>query len=191
VWHGPERRSVGCTHTPLNKGIRASRHLVQTDLFSHGCRARLSNSRRRLACPACRDDGIGFLTGLRWRRQTAVDAGGSADATGEHFCPHHDARCRGMRPTRVGSHKAQRVRDKRCQAQLLSQLRPLRAAAVSSSRILSIAAAPDTVEWYSGCRRSRVRSVPRRGRGRPPKADIAKLPGRKQKDRLAAVSPKV
>jgi hypothetical protein len=30
-------------------------------------------------------------------------AGGSADATGEHFCPHHDALCCEMRPTRVGS----------------------------------------------------------------------------------------
>ena len=36
----------------------------------------------KAACvpPACRDDGIGFLTGLRWRRHTAVDAGGSDDA---------------------------------------------------------------------------------------------------------------
>ena len=40
------RRSVG-----TDKNAGASRHLVQTDLFSHGCKARWSNSRRRLACP--------------------------------------------------------------------------------------------------------------------------------------------
>jgi hypothetical protein len=45
-----------------------------------------------------------FLTALRCRDQTGVDAEGPADApTVECFCPHRDARCRGMRPTRIGS----------------------------------------------------------------------------------------
>ena len=45
-----------------------------------------------------------FLTAIRCRDQTGVDAEGPADApTVACFCPHRDARCRGMWPTRIGS----------------------------------------------------------------------------------------
>jgi hypothetical protein len=45
-----------------------------------------------------------FLTVLRCRDQSGINAEGPADApTVECFCPHRDARCRGMRPTRIGS----------------------------------------------------------------------------------------
>ena len=62
------RRSVG-----TDKNAGASRHLVQTDLFSHGCKARWSNSRRRLAMPpACRDDGSVSCIDTRHARLVAM-----------------------------------------------------------------------------------------------------------------------